>query len=294
MMRNMLFVLMGLKRQRYNKQSFLKSHIYLLLYLVVANLKMTNDNLIFLTNKDLDRNIYRVFSFNRLKEIFDTHKITLVKPKLWDDPFENFILNSTGVLPDGREFQIGFRDCFYGQCWSLTKESDAMWRIYSPEKNGVKIKTTIRKLFDPLFAVGGSHRKMNGNVYNLSSFVGRVKYQGTGKLMEMLKDKKRMSNKIFDQSGWGQASSFYFKRWAFRHENEIRIMFNRHDENSDDLFSFTVDPLELIDEIVFDPRMGVEEFESKKSEIQNWGFQKKVIQSGLYKIKEFRVELENI
>ncbi len=252
---------------------------------------MQNDNLIFLTEEELDRNIYRVFSFDRLKEIFNTSQVTLVKPKLWDDPFENFILNSTGILPSGREFQIGFRNSFYGQCWSLTKESDAMWRIYSPKKNGVKIKTTIRKLFEPLFQRGGVNRKMNGNQYNLSSFVGRVRYQGTKKLMKMLKDKERMSNKIFDQTGWGQASSFYFKRWAFRHENEVRIMFYKHDGGEDDLFKFQVNPIELIEEIVFDPRMNYDEYEQQKYEIRSWGFHKNIVQSSLYRIKEFRIQL---
>ncbi len=253
-----------------------------------------NDNLIFLTNDDLNKNIYRVFSFDRLKEIFDHNQITLVKPKKWDDPFENFILNSTGVLPDGREFQIGFRDSFYGQCWSLTKESDAMWRIYSPNKDGVKVKTTIRKLFTPLFKAGGINQKMNGNFYNLSSFVGKVKYQGTKQLITMLKDKERMSNKIFDQSGWGQASSFYFKRWAFRHEHEVRIMYNKHDGHIDDLFQFDINPFELIDEIVFDPRMKQEDYEKNKSEIESWGFKNNITQSGLYKIKSFRIELNQI
>ncbi|MEI9918167.1 MAG: DUF2971 domain-containing protein [Bacteroidota bacterium] len=252
---------------------------------------MKNDNLIFLTDRDLDRNIYRIFSFDRLKEIFDTNKITLVKPKSWQDPFENFILNSTGVLPDGREFQIGFRNSFYGQCWSLTKESDAMWRIYSPKENGVKVKTTIRKLFEPLFEFSGSHRKTNGNTYNLSSFIGRVKYQGAEKLMKMLKDKERMSNKIYDQSGWGQASTFYFKRWAFRHENEIRIMFNKHDRHDNALFKYPVDPREMFDEIVFDPRMKSTEYENKKQEIVSQGYSKRIIQSGLYKIRQFRIEL---
>lgn len=252
---------------------------------------MKNKNLIFLTDDELSRNIYRVFSYDRLKEIFLTKAVTLVKPKLWDDPFENFILNSRGVLPDGRDFQIGFRDSFYGQCWTMTKESDAMWRIYSPLKNGVKVKTTIGKLWEPLFAAGGSSRKRNGDVYNHSSFIGKVKYQGVKKLITMLEDKERMSNKIYDQSGWGQASSFYFKRWAFRHENEIRLMFNKHDEHVGDLFKYQVDPREMIDEIVFDPRMKKEEYEANKTEVTSWGYNKKVIQSGLYKIRRFRIEL---
>ncbi len=81
---------------------------------------MTN-NLIHLTDSDLDRPLYRIFGFARFVEVFEEKQLTLVKPKKWDDPFENFILNSTGILPDGMEFQFGSRDAFYGQCWTLTK-----------------------------------------------------------------------------------------------------------------------------------------------------------------------------
>lgn len=250
-----------------------------------------NDNLIFLTDEELDKNVYRIFSFERLRQLFDEKKLALVKPSLWEDPFENFILNSTGTFPDGTQFTIGNRDSFYGQCWSLTKESDAMWRIYSPEKDGVKVKTTIRKLFQPLFELGGVHRKMNGNEYNLTSFIGRVKYKGKKTLLEMLNDRERMSGKLYDQSGWGQASTFYFKRWAFRHENEVRLMYNGNNDTTanGNVFKFDFDPTLLIDEIVFDPRMESDDYESKKALTQSWGFHKRIIQSGLYKIKEFRL-----
>lgn len=249
------------------------------------------DNLIFLTESELDKPLYRIFSFQRLEEIFQENKLTLVKPRLWEDPFENFILNSTGYLPDGREFQIGFRDNFYGQCWSLTKESDAMWRIYSPEKNGVKVKTTIRKLFAPLFQAGDQHKKSNGIVYNLSSFVGKVKYADTKTLTTMLKDQERMSNKIFDQSGWGQASTFFFKRIAFRHEKEVRLIYNSQGDNQFDTFKFDINPNELFDEIVFDPRMSLSDYQEMKSKLASWGYRKKIIQSGLYKIKTFTISL---
>ncbi len=249
------------------------------------------DNLVFLTDADLDRPVYRIFSFQRLEEIFQERKLTLVKPKLWDDPFENFILNSTGCLPDGREFQMGFRDNFYGQCWSLTKESDAMWRIYSPNKNGVKVKTTIRKLFTPLFQVGGQDHKMNGIVYNLSSFVGKVKYADTKTLITMLKDEQRMSGKIFDQSGWGQASTFFFKRVAFRHEKEVRLIYNSQNDNQFDTFKFEINPIDVFDEIVFDPRMTETVYQQQKDKVVEWGFDKSIIQSGLYKLKTFTIAL---
>jgi hypothetical protein len=247
------------------------------------------DNLIFLTEADLDKPIYRIFNFERLLEIFKEQKLTLVKPKLWDDPFENFILNSIGVMSDGREFTNDLRDKFYGQCWSLTKESDAMWRIYSPDKDSVKVKTTIRKLFTPLFDIGGHHTKMNGIVYNLSTFVGKVKYETTKNLTNMLKDEDRMKGKLLDQSGHGQASTFYFKRKAFKHENEIRIMFNSNHNQLSDIFRYSINPYELFEQIVFDPRMSIDDFNFHKQELKNIGFKNSVIQSGLYKIKQFKI-----
>jgi len=255
-----------------------------------------NDNLIFLTDEDLDKNVYRIFSFSRLQEFFQEQKLALVRPSLWEDPFENFILNSTGTFPDGREFTIGNRDSFYGQCWSLTKESDAMWRIYSPDKDGVKVKTTLRKLFRPFFEYGGVHHKMNGNEYNLKTFIGKVKYKGKRALINMLSDRDRMSGKLYDQSGWGQASTFYFKRWAFRHENEVRLMYNgNEDPNANgNVFKFDINPNELIDEIVFDPRMEKTEYEIKKAETRDLGFDKRIIQSGLYKIQEFRLLVNDL
>lgn len=253
---------------------------------------MTN-NLIFLTDTDLDKPIYRIIRFSTLEQIFNEQKLTLVKPKKWDDPFENFILKSTGILPDGRELEIGFREHFYGQCWSLTKESDAMWRIYSPDKDGVKIKTTIRKLFTPLFQLGGEYKNLNGEVFNLYSFVGKVKYSGTQTLLSMLKDEKRMSSKIYDQSGWGQASTFFFKRYAFRHEREVRIIYNCQGNLQEDTFCFDINPTQLFDEIVFDPRMSDELFQGYKEKLIKLSYNKRITQSNLYKLKSFTISLRH-
>ncbi|WP_316801462.1 DUF2971 domain-containing protein [Pedobacter frigidisoli] len=247
-------------------------------------------NLIFLTEADLEKSIYRIFSFQRLQEIFTQKKLTLVRPSMWDDPFENFILRAQATVDGGTPFNIASRNHHYGQCWSRTKESDAMWRIYSPDKEGVKVKTTIAKLFRPLFEKGGSFRDIHDQEYNLQSFIGKVKYQSQKSLTAMLDDTIRMNGKIMDQSGWGQASSFYFKRWAFKHENEVRLIF-RDDNNVDDLIHFDIDPIELFDEIVLDPRMSTDDVNYTKRELRSWGYQKKVMQSGLYKVRTFDINL---
>jgi hypothetical protein len=75
----------------------------------------------------------------------------------------------------------------------------------------------------------------------LTSFVGKVKYEGTQTLLAMLKDENIMNGKIFDQSGWGQASTFFFKRIAFRHEREIRIIYNHQNNSNADIFKFDID-----------------------------------------------------
>ena len=249
------------------------------------------NNLIFLSESELDKPVYRIFSVSRLAELFEEKKLTLVKPKKWDDPFENFILNSTGVLPDGMELAFGFRDNFYGQCWTLTKESDAMWRTYSPDKNGVKIKTTVRKLFSAFYKVGGQLHKANGTEYNLSTFVGRVKYEKTSSLIEMLSDEKRMSGKIYDQIGFGQASTFYFKRLAFKHEKEVRLIYNALRPNQLDTFKFDFDPFSLFEEMVFDPRMDERIYNIYKNHFKAAGYRNRIIQSGLYKLKTFKFKI---
>ena len=94
-------------------------------------------NLINLSLDDLDRYVYRIISLKRLKELLLNEENVLVKPALWDDPFENFILNSKVRLKSGELATFGFRDDFFGQCWTLNKASDAMWRIYSPDSAGV-------------------------------------------------------------------------------------------------------------------------------------------------------------
>lgn len=104
-------------------------------------------SLLSLRLSDLELNVYRVFSIERLIEIFETRKNNLVKPTLWDDPFENFLFKQENL---GTKWKFSqYRERFYGQCWILnTSETDALWRVYSPLKNGVRVKTTLGKLYE--------------------------------------------------------------------------------------------------------------------------------------------------
>src|SRR5208337_1102621 len=94
--------------------------------------------------KDWDATIYRVFPIRWFRDMVETKTMGLARPSRWDDPFENFYLKCKVRLATG---EIGslklIASKWYGQCWTKNRESDAMWRIYSPDKCGVRVSTTI-------------------------------------------------------------------------------------------------------------------------------------------------------
>ena len=61
--------------------------------------------------------VYRIISVERLFELFDLKLNVLVKPKSWEDPFENFILQSHVKLSTGDLAKLEARNQIYGQCW---------------------------------------------------------------------------------------------------------------------------------------------------------------------------------
>ena len=239
-------------------------------------------NFLNLTKKEIDQPIFRILTINRLFELFENNINILVNPKLWDDPFENFIMNSTLKFKSGIGFEIGFKENLYGQCWTKTRESDAMWRIYSPDKNGVRITTTPRKLLTDLF-------KDVAPDGNFSAYIGKVKYYKSEDLIKLLDAKA--SEWVFDKTGKGPANSLLFKRVAFKHENEVRLIYNSFNKFKHDKCGYKINALELIDDIVFDPRIDYKEFRKLKERLLEIGFKKRIVMSNLYQIPELTIEV---
>jgi hypothetical protein len=88
--------------------------------------------------------VFRVFPVSRLEEVFQSGRITLVRPRKWEDPCENQFYNITVVdSAAGATVSVeSMRSCLYGQSWTLTEESDVLWRIYSDDKRGIRVATT--------------------------------------------------------------------------------------------------------------------------------------------------------
>jgi hypothetical protein len=187
-----------------------------------------------LEEADLDKYIYRTISYDRLIELFQTQENTLIKPELWEDTFENFVLKSKLRTASGKIIEYNVHDRIYGQCWTLEKSSDAMWRIYSTDKKSIRIRTTINNLLD---SIGVSTVDTTGCEHS----VGKVEYLSEKELVDRAK-------KIFEKNGqitFGNLfKSLLIKREAFKHENEIRLMFVDWSEKAgaEKTYKYTIEP----------------------------------------------------
>jgi len=220
-----------------------------------------------------DTPVYRTIPLRRLYELFGNRENVLPRPSKWDDPFENFILKSPVQISSGEIGRFGFHDHVYGQCWTLHKASDATWRIYSPDKNAVRIRSTIGTLAASLSATLGewAHTQV---------FIGKVDYLFEPEL-------RQFAATVFEDglSAEAIARSLLVKRRAFKHEREIRLIYCEREtvNHADDLYRYPVDPNTLVTQIMVDPRLPKAEADRLKGEIRNrTGFGGDIKRSLLY------------
>jgi hypothetical protein len=222
---------------------------------------MNDQNYLNISQSSRGSFIYRIISVPHLFALFEKKQNILVKPKKWEDPFENFILGSKVRLQTGEVATLAFRDQIYGQCWTLHSASDAMWRIYSPNANAVRLRTTIRKLAESL-------SRTCGEWDHVEAFIGKVEYLPNRRLIQY-------ANSVF-KGGAAALSSRLFaqtllvKRPAFKHEREVRLLFFARDKASasDDLYPYACDPNTLIDQIMIDPRISERDANALRDKIQ--------------------------
>jgi hypothetical protein len=131
----------------------------------------------YLDGIDFNTPVYRVFQIDRLISLFSDNVNTLVKPILWDDPFENFILQQDATTQSGNIVEVSaHRETFYGQCWTLNaNETDALWRIYSPNKIGVRVKTTLAKLWNSFYDLDDPYAVVKYHI-------GKILYKDSAKI----------------------------------------------------------------------------------------------------------------
>ncbi|EJL6845488.1 hypothetical protein VCSRO70_3498 [Vibrio cholerae] len=230
-----------------------------------------------LEESDFSTYIYRTIPLNRLYELFQDRENTLVKPSLWEDTFENFVLKTKLRDEQNQVIEYNIHDRMYGQCWTQERASDAMWRIYSPDKQSVRIRTTIGALLDSISMATVNRAKCD-------HCIGKVEYVCEQELIGR-------ATATFSENGeitfGGLFRSLLIKRRAFRHENEVRLMFCDWSETAglQNVFKYDIEPHELISQMMLDPRLTYEEAEALKAEIRKQtGYQGDIKRSLLYRL----------
>lgn len=205
----------------------------------------------------LDTKLYRTMPLKYLYELFDNRQNVLVRPKIWDDPFENLALSSP-VESAGETGSFAFKDDYYGQCWTTEAISDAIWRIYSTDGPGVRVRSTVGQLLGQL-ADG-----FDPELARIRCFIGRVRYLKDDEITEFAR--KHFADGL---DGRLIAESLLVKRRAFRHEEEVRLIYAATDgsQPSADLFRYSIDPHKMIHQIMVHPQLTDAEAGILKKEI---------------------------
>jgi len=236
---------------------------------------------------EADALIYRVFPIDRLLEVFRIGKLTLTKPASWGDPFENFLFQAPVIGPEGDVSSLEkLRERYYGQCWTMKEESNWMWRIYAPDKDGAKVRTTAKNLFNYFYDI-------NNPSHYLSFFIGKVDYYQESEIRVAFVQEGVGLYWITDTSNRRGVQTLLIKRKEFDYEEEVRLVFVAQEygnagkaaatwDITNPLCQFPVTPNELFEEIVLDPRMPKWHYQHYRDELRRLGYAKKIEQSSLY------------
>jgi hypothetical protein len=219
-------------------------------------------------------------------------KITLINFSEWDDPFENFLLKSDVVNLRKQKVDLSkIRSNVYGQCWVTVDETDALWRIYSFDKTGVKVKANVGKLFDSLYS--------DGKNTCLHLYFGKVLYKRVDEIERLMKEQDKIHKDIFDSTGRGIIDYLLIKRQEFAHEHEARIIYNPSSNDpimatngNTKMIKFAIEPESLIEEVVLDPRLPDDLFEEYSALIKSTGYSKPILKSSLYQPPSFNLVLD--
>lgn len=178
---------------------------------VIKNMTIANGN----ACVDMCTPIYRIFPIERFAELMVKKTISFAHPKKWEDPAEYSFITRTQKL-NGTKVEKSKDWDLHGQCWSMNKSCDGLWRAYTNNKAklAVQVETTIGGL---LKAYVNTKDKMLQNL-----FCGKVIYKPGTALQENMMQT--------DASGFLEdLSSLFYKRDDFKYEEEVRFVVSLYD-----------------------------------------------------------------
>lgn len=228
-----------------------------------------------------DKLLYKVLPLDRIMEVLEKSRWAFVSPTLWNDPFEKAFLEAE-YKHSGEAFFLpikpkktpeGLNYVLFSSCFTLTNESEAFWKTYSPNGDGIRIavnamefKAALAKISDYDVYIGKAIYETHDNLY---------KFQTDAPFWKQLKSKTVNKTHL---------RLLLKKRMPFEYENEIRILLLRKTPMKKSVAKIKMtDPKKLIKTIKLDPRIGTYMGRMIKEAFASRGFNSKVIRkSGLY------------
>ncbi len=230
---------------------------------------------------ELDISIYRIFDLKRFEELIINSKLTLVRPELWEDPFENYLYKYYKNKLDGQnKFMRWYGSDLFGQCWTLRDEADELWRIYSPNRTGIKVKTTIRKLFNIL--------KESDKMWLATCYIGKVDYLANKKIRDIITSDFFTKSNNSSDTAFIRANGLLLKRNEFKYEQEIRLIREVWDKNeirNSNLLDINIDFNSTLNSVSVDPRLNDYDFNLIRKKLKKLGLKVNIYQSQLYKLR---------
>ena len=189
--------------------------------------------------------LYRFVSIETFLDIILNQHLVFVHPSLWDDPYEEVLINNIWKNIDNENYVLLMLTYilshnFYAQSWASLDESDALWRIYSHNNTSIRVAVKEEKI----------------------SQLENVEF----KPVKYVKDIKDINIFYNDEHIYEELTK---KRLAFKHEEEVRL-FN-HIKFSNDIEDMKI----IVDDFrkMFDSRkineMNLDTFQTEIHRIVN-------------------------
>ena len=265
-------------------------------------------NIVGITPIDIETKVYRYTTLSRLQQMIVDRENVLVKPELWNDPFEKLLTNTDYLdvtYQNSNVITSEVTDNIYGQCWTVSNiERDYLWTLRAnrdKDEVGVRIETTLRKLFLSLWL---SLRKCANNQIcancddpcraPIEAYIGRVDYKPKDSVKAYL-ESMQFSDFLIP-SGHGLAYLRFIKPVEFDYEEEVRLLYRHVKDSSQRLYldaklaRYPIEPLDLINEVVIDPRLSDTEFQKEKYGLNRIGYTN-VRHSDLYQMRKVSLQL---
>lgn len=228
--------------------------------------------------------MYKYIPLKYVLNMFDNKVIRFDNIRKWEDVYENFVDKENIQLQNSTRSDIP-RSQYFGQSWTVQEESDAMWRIYSPTRQSVRVKTVYPLIF------GGCSSWNSKNKDNpMWTTIDYVSYADEGEINKWLVSNSPMNYWAFYEM---QTEGLFIKRLEFDHEKEVRVILRNDKIENLDYIEIDFDPYKVFREIVIDPRVSEDEYRQQRDCLVERGYDiTKIRKSTLYDFKRVSLDID--